>query len=486
MSIGDLLTILSIAIAVISIAYSSDRKIWLFKLSRLDMVIFVIWFLCANYLILFDSFYESDLFLPCLMKAEGFSLKPETWSYVITILYLVYLAYKVCRKAFPKSQYEKLTNYYKTLVDTNFSLLSSYLCEFHSKALMNDIEEFNKSMEAHNDSEADEFFPESHEESKEVNSTLSLPSLIFSKIIFTRAFIKSSISYQPLYFLTLVNKFQYSSIINSKECVQFYYSQLINERNVYLTNGLNSTISFLDTSKQESAYRLTDASFSRLTFENLKFTCRFEIWRAFGEEGLRDADTDRFFMLEENEWRDEQYVTTPAKICLRFYDIFLRELICNYYKSSEDACEYIYLHYLCMICQGVFNGGKDVCEKSYAHKFLKDLLSNMYSWLQCMKDYQRLQHQGEVLCIAENMIKIDDFPELIRVEASCWLLETFLELSSELNDKKEFVENFLRVITRLIKNEKMFSEGWKKMDVCKCKDSPYYPKLQSYFEAKGI
>lgn len=167
------------------------------------MVIFVIWFLCANYLILFDSFYESDLFLPCLMKVEGFSLKPETWSYIITILYLVYLAYKVFRKAFPKSQYEKLTNYYKTLVDTNFSLLASYLYEFHSKALMNDIEEFNKSMEAHNDSEADEFLPESHEESKEVNSTLSLPSLIFSKIIFTRAFIKSSISYQPLYFLYL-------------------------------------------------------------------------------------------------------------------------------------------------------------------------------------------------------------------------------------------------------------------------------------------
>lgn len=86
MNISDILTILSIAIAAISIAYSSDRKIWLFKLSKLDRRIFYIWFLFANYLILFDYFYAYGLYIPCFMISEGFCLESETWSYIITIV----------------------------------------------------------------------------------------------------------------------------------------------------------------------------------------------------------------------------------------------------------------------------------------------------------------------------------------------------------------------------------------------------------------
>lgn len=486
MCISDILTIFSIAVAAISIAYSSDRKIWFFKLSKFDGLIFVIWFIFANYLIFFDYFYVNGIYLSCFMKTEGFCLKPEIWSYIITIGFLAYMAYKVSFGKFPRNQYEKLTDYYATLIDSNFLLLANYLNENHSKAFAKYIQDFNTRIKkGQKKSSVNGYYFESDTEpnkTKNKKNKVPLVSLIYSKIIFTPAFIKNSISCRPLLFLSFVNELKYANIVNSKECVQLYYRKMIYERNAYLADGLNSTINYLGNNKNETAYRLTDSTFSRLTFENLKFTCQFEIWRAFGEEGLRDAATNNLFHQVENEWTDIQYNTTPARICLKFYDIFLRELICHYYESSDAKCEFIYLHYLYNICEGVWKGIVDAKVQSYALKFFNDLLSNMCRWLQCMKEYNCLQHEIDVLRIAENIIRIGDFPDEIKTEASSWLMKTFLELSKDKDaeDRDQLVENFFQVIKQLKDNETVIiKDGWEKLDKVKYYSYSYYLKLNN-------
>lgn len=483
MNISDLLTILSIAIAAISIAYSSDRKICFFKLSKFDGLIFVIWFLFANYLIFFDYFYANGIYLSCFMTTEGFCLKPEIWSYIITIVYLVYIACKVLFGEFPRSQYEKLTDYYATLIDSNFLLLVNYLNEYHSKAFDRYIQDFNTRIEkGQKSSSVNGYYCESGTKPNKTKNNVPLVSLIYSKIIFTPAFIKNSILYKPLLFLNLVNKLNYSNIANSKECVQLYYRRLICERNVNLTEGLNCTINYLEDNKNETAYRLTDSTFSRLTFENLEFTCQFKIWEAFGEEGLKDAKTNSLFLQKENEWTDNQYITTPARICLKFYDIFLRELICHYYENSDAKFVFIYLHYLYMICEGVWSEVEDTKTQSYALKFFNDLLRNMYSWLQCMKEYHCLQHEMDVLRIAENIIRIGDFPDEIKTEASSWLMKTFLELSKDKDaeDKDQLVKNFFQVIKQLKDKETtIIKDGWEKLDKVKYYSYSYYLKLNN-------
>lgn len=324
---------------------------------------------------------------------------------------------------------------------------------------------------------------ESETEPNKIKNNIPLVSLIYSKIIFTPAFIKNSISCRPLLFLSFVNELKYTNIVNSKECVQLYYQQMIYERNVYLTEGLNSTENFLeDKNKKETAYRLTDSTFSRLTFENLEFTCQFKIWEAFGEEGLRDANTNSLFLQKENEWTDNQYITTPARICLKFYDIFLRELICHYYENSDAKFVFIYLHYLYMICEGVWKEILNAQDKTYARKFFYELLSNMRRWLQCMKEHSHLEHLMDVLRIAENIITIGAFPNAIKVRASCWLMETFLELSKDkdVEDKDKLIENFSQVIKQLKDNETtIIKEGWEKLDKVKYYSYSYYLKLNN-------
>ena len=143
MSVSDILTILSIAIAILSISYASDRKIWLYKFSKWDSCICALWFVIINYFIFFDFFYAHGWYFPELMRTDGFYLRPKTWAYLTTIASVIYFVCKIYANRFPRSRYKALTDYYLALINTNFFLLMSYLHEFHERKLEKYIHAFN-------------------------------------------------------------------------------------------------------------------------------------------------------------------------------------------------------------------------------------------------------------------------------------------------------------------------------------------------------
>lgn len=482
MSVSDILTILSIAIAILSISYASDRKIWLYKFSKWDCCICALWFLMANYFIFFDFFHAHRWYFPELMRTDGFYLRPKTWAYLITIASVIYFVCKIYANRFPRSRYEALTDYYLTLINTNFFLLMNYLHEFHEKKLEKYIHAFNQAVEKRikaqkNKPEFDDLFADSE---KSEDNVPSLNGLIFSKIIFNPIFINESVRQQPVAFLEFVHGLKYSDIEGSQELVESYYRQLISGRNVCLTEGLNRTENFVSMGEFENtAYRLTDSRFAQLTFENLAFSCRMKVWHAFGKEGLQDACTNNFFGQEVNEWRDAQYHVTPARVCLKFYDIFIRELICHWYKNLEEEAEFIYLHYLYMIGEGVWANFHGDLTKSYAKKLFDDMLSNMRDWLSCMERHNRLQHQQEILHIINLVITLACYPEMLRVEAAKWLLETLLDLSYERNIAEPFVEIYLNEIGNVKSKDSngYLLAGWDDIDRIKYQRIPLYQQL---------
>lgn len=245
---------------------------------------------------------------------------------------------------------------------------------------------------------------------------------------------------------------------------------------------MNRTENFVSTGELgNTAYRLTDSRFAQLTFENLAFTCRMKVWHAFGEEGLKDACTNNFFSQEVNEWNDAQYHVTPARICLKFYDIFIRELISHWYKNPEEKAEFISLHYLYMIGEGVWANFHGNLTNSYAKKLFDDILSNMRDWLFCMERHNRLQHQQEILHRINLVITLDGYPKMLRVEAATWLLETLLNLSSERNIAKPFVDTYLNEI-RDVKSRDgngYLLTGWGDIDHIKYQRIPIYHQLDS-------
>ena len=484
MNVSDILTILSIAIAILSISYASDRKIWLYKFSKWDSYICVLWFLIVNYFIFFDFFHTHGWYFPELMHTDGFYLRPKTWAYLTTIVSVIYFVCKIYPNRFPRSRYKALTDYYLTLINTNFFLLMNYLHEFHEKKLEKYIHAFNQSIEKRIKVQKDELeFDDLSDDSMNLeDNTPSLSGLILSKIIFNPIFITESIRQQPVAFLEFVHGLKYADIEGSQELVESYYRQLISGRNVCLTEGLNRTENFVSTGEfGNTAYRLTDSRFVQLTFENLAFTCRMKVWHAFGEEGLKDAETNNFFSQEVNEWKDAQYKATPARICLKFYDIFIRELICHWYMTSETKAEHIYLHSFYMIGESVWINFHGNLPSSYAKKLFDDMLSNMRDWLSCMERHGRLQHQLEILHIINHMITLDSYPETLRVEAATWLLETLLDLSCERNIAESFVDTYLNEIENVKSrdNNDYLLAGWDGIDHIKYQRIRLYRQLDS-------
>lgn len=482
MNVSDILTILSIAIAILSISYASDRKIWLYKFSKWDSYICVLWFLIANYFIFFDFFHAHGWYFPELMRTDGIYFRPQTWAYLTTVASVAYFVCKIYANRFPRSRYKALTDYYLTLINTNFFLLMNYLHEFHEKKLEKHIHAFNQAVEKRikaqkDEPEFDDLFADTE---KSEDNAPSLSGLILSKIIFNPIFITESVRLQPIAFLEFVHDLKYADIEESQELIESYYRQLISGRNVCLTEGLNRTENFVSVGKLgNTAYRLTDSRFAQLTFENLAFICRMKIWRAFGEEGLKDAYANNFFSQEVNEWRDAQYYVTPARICLKFYDIFIRELISHWYKNPEDRAEFIYLHYLYMIGGNVWTNFHGNQTKSYAKKLFDDMLSNMRDWLFCMERHNRIQHQREILHIINLIIMHDSYPETLRVKAATWLLETLLDLSSERNIAEPFVNTYLHEIEEVKNGEGngYLVTGWNGIDHIKYQRVPLYHQL---------
>lgn len=488
MNVSDILTILSIVIAILSISYASDRKIWLYKFSRWDGCIFILWLLIANYFIFFDFFYANGWYFPQLIRTNGAFPRPETWAYLATMASAIYFVCRICANRFPRSRYKALTDYYLTLLNTNFFLLMNYLHEFHEKKLEKHIHAFNQAIEKRikaqkEEPEFDDLFADTE---KSEDNAPSLSGLILSKIIFNPIFINESVRQQPVAFLEFVHGLKYADIEGSQERVESYYRQLISGRNVFLTEGLNRTENFVSMGEfGNTAYRLANSRFAQLTFENLAFTCRMKVWHAFGEEGLKDACTNSFFSQKVNEWRDEQYHVAPARICLKFYDIFIRELICHWYKSPGDEAGFINLHYLYMIGAEVWANFHGDLTNCYAKKLFDDTLSNMSDWLSCMEIHGRLQHQREILHVINHIITLDDYPEMLRVESAKWLLETLLDLSCERNMAEPFVNTYLDEI-RNVKNKDngYLLAGWDGIDHIKYQRVPLYPQLDSLIRSE--
>lgn len=225
MSVSDILTILSIAIAILSISYASDRKIWLYKFSKWDSCICALWLVIINYFIFFDFFHAHGWYFPGLMRTDGFYLRPKTWAYLTTIASVIYFVCKIYANRFPRSRYKALTDYYLALINTNFFLLMSYLHEFHERKLEKYIHAFNQAIEKRIKAQNDEpeFDGLSADSVKSEDNAPSLSGLIFSKIIFNPIFITESVRQQSVAFLEFVHGLKYADIEGSQGLVESYY-----------------------------------------------------------------------------------------------------------------------------------------------------------------------------------------------------------------------------------------------------------------------
>lgn len=469
MSINDVLVILSIVSAIISIAYASDRRIWFYKFSKQDLWISIGIFLTVNYFIFFDLFKAWGIYFPSLTEENEKYPTPQAWAYLISIVFIVYIIYKIVKAPFPESRKEALLDYYQTLISSHISLLISYINEYHYQALKEHILQCNQrhtqTYSPQNKYKRDEF-----------------PAQLLQQIIFSKPFISASLKQHPLFFLQIAHNLYNPNLVGYKDSVGYYYREMIKLGNPFLTEGLNQTNNFAGTKPpQKYTYRLSDSIFSLLTFGNILFTYHAKVWEAFGEEGYYDVYTNSIFDQPVNEFRDERYRNTPARLCIIFYDIFIRQLFHAKFQSIELPTPiFIYPHYICLICEAKTQNREE--DNIYAFKLSGEILHYLHSWLSFLSECKSTFFEIDILNIPKQLITWSQLTPSYKAQIARWYIETLLDTTINLDETEAFTQQYLLNFNQLINeinHKNILSHAWTNIDHVKYQTYPLYTTIKT-------
>lgn len=476
MNIGNFLTVFSILIALVSFAYSSNRKIILYKFWWHDLIITIAFLLLANYLLLFDWIEANGWYIESFMHNSDSYLLPSQWAYVVTLLFLIYVLLKIFVINVISSQNRKrLVAYYEELIFSDIPLLINCIRRYHRKEIKKDITKLNKVISNDNDQD---FYAW---EEPEKENTIAEPTSILQRIILNRSFIQESIRHcYPLFFLEQVCDLKTDRLSGIKDAVECYYRTLLRESDYVLVDAINHTNNYLQDEKYNNvAYRLDEYKFSWLTFGNIDFVCKLEVWRAFGEEGLLDSDSSSFFHQKVSERNNNEYSRHPAKLCLNFYDILIRQIVYDHAKEEHSIVNppFIYTYYLYLICNAMAVD-EEHYKGTYVESFWNDLKFTLSSLLDVHENLDVRMYYVDILYIIESLITISDYSENRKTELLKWLMEYYIEKDSS-EKIGDYYKGQLKELLVKIKYQipDQIEIAWSNVDVGKYGNYPNYKRV---------
>lgn len=478
MNVGNFLTVFSILIALVGFAYNSNRKIIIYKLSKFDYIIAIVLVLLANYLLLFDWVEANGWYFDCFIHEGNTYLMPNQWAYIVTSLLLFFVMYKFwgCNRI-PERNRAELLRYYGELILSDIPFLINSICKYHQDEIENDIAKVNES--AQNDNNGELF---AWDEPK-TDDVKTKPETVLQRIVLNHSFIQESIRHSyPLFFLEKVCKLKTDRLAGSKEAVEYYYRTLLCEQNSVLVDAISHTNNILQDDKCNNvAYRLYEYTFSSLTFSNIEFVVNLKVWKSFGEEGLRDAETSEFFNKHAAEWNNEEYCKHPAKLCLNFYDILIRQIVYEHLKNKKDndsPC-YIYPYYLYLICNALAVD-EEHYEGTYVESFWNDLMSTLSGLLKVHEDQNIHLYYADLLNILKSLMTISNYSEERKTKLLTWLMEYYIEKDSESKCDVYFKNILKDVLTEIKCNNSIKINAMHQIDVAKYNNYPNYTDVVKF------
>lgn len=482
MTLGNVLTFISIIVAMFSFAFSSNRKVIFYKFTKVDISIGILSIISISYLLMFDFIEANGLYIHALFIDNNKFPSPSEWAYIISIVSLLWLGFKsFLSRRIPLSNRRILFDYYEDLIHENIPLLVDYLRTYHSKEIKKKIErlnEYNKENENERDDLSEFHLSDKREE-------ILLPSTF--EILFNSEFIQGIVSKKyEIYYLSIISKLRNEKVGGFKDAVEFFYRTMLRESDNVLTDAIENTNNELDDDDYPHiAYRLYEYKFSELTFSDLNFTINLEVWRSFGEEGIRSAETDDLFQKQNNEWLSERFLSSPAYLCLRFYDILIRQIIYDSLKYTDKykSSSYIYDYYLFLVCEGTLkNTYKTGYTGSFAERLVGDTINVIYLLLEIQVRNSVELYITSLTRILTSLIETKYLPEEKRISLAKWFLEKYLDLTIQTGDKDIFdcIDKPFKEI--IIRCKSTMEKGYSIIDKSKYTNYNNYDYIKSIFE----
>ncbi len=140
MTTSDIITLVSLIIAIIAILSEKNRKHQLLKFNIVDYALFSVAFVFINYFVFYDIFYYQKIRIHFLYFNDFGSQNPGNYAYLITIISLLYLFYKILFSFYPYSKLQLVIKFYKQLIESNeTTFLLDLIDRYHKVDIINVI-----------------------------------------------------------------------------------------------------------------------------------------------------------------------------------------------------------------------------------------------------------------------------------------------------------------------------------------------------------
>lgn len=421
MTISDIITLVSLLIAIVAILNEKNRKHLLLKFHIIDYILFSASFLLINYFVFYENFFDEGIYIKQLYFHEfGFN-NPKHFAYLIAILSLFYFFYKILFSFYPNSKINSVIKFYRQLIEINeTSFLLDLIDRYHKNDIIRLIEKSPNS-KPNNNFMTHRFHQEKFKE--KINKLLvrtirfSLPNSWFNRkaygktvlhgIINDPAFIVLTSNQRPYFFAEIFAHFKkVKRNAFPDKLVNSFLSEILQHKNFWFRNELMKSKDF---DYGQPDWFFEDNKILSSLLQDLSIADINQIWQPFGDIAVNEIAEERTKGNESKmflEFREEQFLWEyKTYFAIQFFKILIVEALVKKYMNSH-----FWLYYYRSITDEILKTFKRYPPNDFEkfvtvyHAFIDIMVNNLFLWLRISNDKEDEWFYNNILDCLSSLI----------------------------------------------------------------------------------
>jgi hypothetical protein len=389
MTISDILTLIGILIAIFAFISEKSRQYILLKLSKTNIVFICISFVFIHFLISYEWWRQKSSLLE-IFEIKGY---PTTgaWAYVISVVLLSLVTWRIFYGSFPLSRREKLLKYYKKLILRNdIDFLAQLVDENHLNQITGYLR-VKKSIEIPNPTG---HWNIDHPKYMEIyNQKTNYKSHLYGKsvyyqIILNDAFLEKIANINPYLFASIIQELDTNDVKDTYFVNRFLKILMINKNGDFFREIKNN-----QNHGEFDSYVIEDSRpILFALFKNVNVSAVNEAWRGVGEQAIQEMQEEakkEFSLLRESDREQDNDTLWSFRImnAIWYFDIMIREAI------VQDVQSHMYMFYYHYFISSILDNMKELpFENSEQNKYSRNfdlvqlIFTKMMDWKKVMVD----------------------------------------------------------------------------------------------------
>lgn len=406
MGVNEILTTITVLIALAAFLSESSRKFVFMKFSKITWLVLLFLFIFCHFLLAFDWLCSRITFLN-LFIIPGFP-SANIWAYVITLILLTIIVYKFFFGFYPKSKSDGVFQEYMNLIlkgefSQQVSLIEKYhyqdileylkivqkiqVSEVSTEVANNDATEKDSNIMSRTDQSILDWQEKRQKYMKEYGmriktTRLKLADIVYHNIVLNDTFVNFVVDNNPYFFAPIIQELNVKELSQQKLLYDFLQI-LTKNRNYYFFSEIKSTGIVTDNYTYEIPQ---SAKILTALFSNIKVAELNEPWRGIADEVRfemsEEAKKEQSPLRERNSERHSDTLWSyRIKIAIHYFDIMVREAI-----NSGSKCSmwmFYYKHFTDLILGNLnvlINHESDANRRSRNFELLEQIFENLSDW----------------------------------------------------------------------------------------------------------